>query len=754
MKLRSGQALIEMLVALALVSLFMPALITSLVASRDSRAQQRQRSLGIALLQETQEEIRIIRESGWSNFTACISPCHPIRSGNSWTFSSGTETINGITRRVDLIDVYRDNTTDQIVQSLTGSSYTDTATYKILITITWTTPYAGSIVSRVYMTRYLDNIAVTQTSVSDFNGGSLGSAPDLAAVTRTPADDGNVILSNIGHGDWCNPDPNEIAPANIPITAPVRKVRAVPGEAYLSAGNGSGQNIFVDMTFDNPPYPTPETASLRGVYAEAVSTFGLWGDANYVYLSTSNNAGEVYVMQVATPTPGSPNTFRKLSSYDSKPGSSGDDKEDGIDVYVYNDRAFLTKGNKWLVILDVSDPANPKFLTQFKLRADGLSVVAYGKYAYVALDHGVSEEMQVVDVGGLDTPTPAPSTAVATPFYAAWGDLSTGSAGTDVYVNPEGTRLYTTTDRSTEQDCYSGNGPSPASGSTPAVGTTPTKLDGCEMVISDLTTKTRWGTIAPTVPAGTPTPTFSYTQLPSMAVAGAYDSGSMQSINGFSLVRDYRQNDATTYPTPTLKAVLVGKVTITTNPFPTQWKYLQEYTVLDLSKEKFPSRCASVDFNNGILGVSAVREDDGDAYAYMATGDSTNNFRAIQGGPGVYGTLGVFTSSAIDAGSTTVFNHLHANITRLNGTTDVKLQVAVANSSNCSTATYAFVGPGGSSSTYFTSSDDIGIDAPMPVGTYGSYVNPGRCLKYKAFLSSTDSNRTPQLLDFTVNYSP
>ena len=70
----------------------------------------------------------------------------------------------------------------------------------------------------------------------------------------------------------------------------------------------------------------------------------------------------------------------------------------------------------------------------------------------------------------------------------------------------------------------------------------------------------------------------------------------------------------------------------------------------------------------------------------------------------------------------------------------------------CPTSGYTFLGPDSTSNTYFTSAS--GASVPFPVGSQGSYSNPGQCFRYKVFLSTTDGTSTPVLKDFTINYSP
>lgn len=184
----------------------------------------------------------------------------------------------------------------------------------------------------------------------------------------------------------------------------------------------------------------------------------------------------------------------------------------------------------------------------------------------------------------------------------------------------------------------------------------------------------------------------------------------------------------------------------------------EEYQVIDITNETAPTRCGGMQVNTGINGVSSVVEADGDTYSYIITGDATSEFKIIEGGPsGQFSFSGTFESATFGPGSgATYYNRLSATISKPSQT-DITLQVAVADAINgsCTGVTYNFVGPDGTSGTYFTSTDNATIVGQIPADDNGTgYENPGRCMRYKAFLSTTDETQSPTLYDVTINYSP
>ncbi|MBI1863462.1 hypothetical protein HYS00_05095 [Candidatus Microgenomates bacterium] len=175
-----------------------------------------------------------------------------------------------------------------------------------------------------------------------------------------------------------------------------------------------------------------------------------------------------------------------------------------------------------------------------------------------------------------------------------------------------------------------------------------------------------------------------------------------------------------------------------------------QYVVLSVDNELAPTTCATLAITNGAYDVATVLKSNGYAYSYIVTGDTNAELKMILGGDGgQHSSSGTFVSSAFDAGYATSFNRLSYTAAVPVNTT-LQFQVAVANavSGACTGASYTYLGPDGTTGTYFTTA------GPVPVRTSGSYVNPGRCFKYKAYFTSSDPSQTPVLYDATVSYSP
>lgn len=86
----------------------LPALLTGLFSSKQGKAQQGQRVQAVALMKEAEEVVRNVREQGWTLFSV-NGTYHPLISGTTWSFASGSENVNDLTRTITVSDVYRDD---------------------------------------------------------------------------------------------------------------------------------------------------------------------------------------------------------------------------------------------------------------------------------------------------------------------------------------------------------------------------------------------------------------------------------------------------------------------------------------------------------------------------------------------------------------------------------------------------------------------------------------------------------------------
>jgi type II secretory pathway pseudopilin PulG len=628
-----GQTLVEILVAMALAALFMPVLAVSLVSSRNGKAQQQQRLVATALLQEEGEAIRSIRNKGWVSF-AVNGTFYPAISGFSWILNPGSESTNGFTRSLVISDVNRDSSGSIVA---TGGQ-PDPSTKKVHLTVSWTSPQPYEVTSDLLFTRYMDNLTYTQTTAADFNTGTKSN------VTVTNTAGGEVTLGAGGQSNWCDPNLS-IAALDLPKNGVANALTAIEGRAFAGTGNNASGVSFASISISNT---NPPVANVSGTF-DGFKTNSIFGESGYAYLATDNNQKEIEIINLSS----SPYSE---AGYFNSPGNGKADS-----IFVSGSVGFMTSGNSLYSFNLSSKSGSRPQLGVVSLAGTGLKVVVNNNYAYVVTGNA-STQLQIINVAD-----PAHMTVVGQTRVQ-------GQSGRDVYVNTTGTRAYLVT------------------AADPVLS---------EFFIIDVSSKTG---DRPTI--------------------GSYFSQGM-SPKGVIVV-------------PGNKAILVGTGG-------------EEYQVLNIFNESLPIRCGGINIDSGINGIAAVLESDGDAYSYIITGDTTSEFKIIAGGPGGnYSNLGVFESSTFDPGFQTAFNHFDATSTVLSQT-EIKYQLAVADavSGSCSLANFVFVGPDGTPATYFTTGGAV------PTNDDGlGFENPGRCFRYKVFLSSQEPVYAPVFSDITVNYSP
>ncbi len=89
----------------------------------------------VFLLEEAAESVRIVRDNAWANITALNTSTtyYPTFVGGTWTLSATPSTVGIFDRTVNIANVSRDDTTDDI--SSAGTS--DDGTRRVTVTVSW-----------------------------------------------------------------------------------------------------------------------------------------------------------------------------------------------------------------------------------------------------------------------------------------------------------------------------------------------------------------------------------------------------------------------------------------------------------------------------------------------------------------------------------------------------------------------------------------------------------------------------------------
>ncbi len=686
------------MVAIGLCSILLPALITGLISFQRGKPQQQQRSLALSYLKQTEEQLRNIKDNNWSLLTPLNSDLHPVLTGTALSLGSGSDTTSdGFSRKIVLSVVYRDSSNNIIG---TGTSdQIDPSTLLANITVSWAKPRTSSVVSTVYLTRHL-NSTHAETNITDFGIG-------ITLGTQTTSASGGEIILGSGqavNAKWCAPS---FANVSVDLPEVPTAVSASPGNVYVGMGNShSATASFAHVKVATSPLSFNLDGRLNGGY-HATSVFG---EPNWGYFTTDLTNGKRLVIVNLTRFDSAgifheEGSFSLTSSANSDPATA---------IFVLNNRGYLAVGN-YLYVLDLSNHASPTQIgSRIQFSDNTYGGTSYAKeiyvrqvgssiYAFIAINGSFLPEMVILDVsnnnnssqwglagGGRVQNGTVTSGGVDLNPIANFCNITT-TATMGVYVKPDGTRAYISDSNSssTEKD----------------------------FVVIDTTNKAN-----PTVIGGVAT-------QPSCSNGGGWQSGGM----------DPRQS-VITLPLEN-RAIVVG----VGGP--------QQYAVLDLSNESAPTMCGSLAYTGGLNGVASTQEASGEVFAYVITTTASQGLKVVQGGPdlpnGLYVGAGTFESGTFDAKSSVVFNRILPSVT-LPANTSVKFQVAATDaiSNSCNGVTFSYVGPDGTSASFFPSSGGI-----IPLSPSGAYKNPARCFRYKAFLTTTDTNSTPVVNSVTVNYS-
>lgn len=659
---QSGQTLVELLVAIGVSAVLLPALIIGIFTSREGKPQQIQRLQASALLRETEEAVRNIREASWNNISTNGTYFLTL-SGAIWQLTTTSQpAINGFTRTIVISSVQRDSSGNIV----TYGGTVDPSTKQIVATVSWSSPFASSVSSTFYLTRYLNSATFTQSSPTPFTTYTSTGSSNVVVTANSV----QLNLAGSGRGNWCTTNANAINTLDLAGSGVAKAIWAIQGTAFAGTGDNASGLPLADIAITNPASPANPASSVSWTYnpGGSTKTNDLFGDSNYSYLATDKNNEEVMVISNSTHT--------KVTSFDT-PGSSN-----ASSLFVLNNIGYVVAGSN-LYLFDMSTVTGTSRATSSSvaLSSTGTSVkviqVPSGTYIFVA-ESSTSKQLEVFKGNGLNAPTLIGSKGV------------TGQAGKDIAILSDGTKAYLVTGSSSTQKEFFVIDTSPIlSGSAPG------------------------------------------------NVLASYDTNGMDP-RGVAVVLNGN------------RAIIVGS------------GGSHQYQVVDLRASPLSECGWSADpANNGVIyDVSAVTESDGDSYAYIVTNNASAEFQIIEGGAGgQYATSGVYESTTFDPGSVSSFNRFSVTFDQPTGT-QIKFQVAVAAtgvSGTCSDATFSYVGPNGDAAQYFTSSGTgtLTLNATIPFSSSGSYQNPGRCFRYKAYLyPSSDYTQTPTINSNTISYTP
>ncbi len=468
--LNSGQSVVELVMVLALLSILIPALWAGLIAARSGKAQQEQRLKATALMKEAEEAARSYREAGWDNFYALCngSKGFPVLAGNHWEINTTTdhESVQGFDRRLSFEHVLR---TGNIIGPITlgPTGVTDPSLCRVTATVSWDNPppFHYQVQSVFYLSRYLDNMSLTQTTVNDFNAGQKTDV----VVTDNNGGEVSLGIAGPGFGDWCSSNIAPVKTVDLYGQGIAKTVGATYLHAYAGTGNNASGPDATGITLTDPGVYPPNLPDAYVAWQTAQTTNDkvndIYANGNYAYLATNRNAEEIIVLDY---TQGG----KKVTSFD-LPGP-----QSAMRVFVKGNIGYALQGGS-LYTFDAdpsryTDNYSRPPTAAFALGGAGLGikVTSIGgiDYAFVAVG-STTNQMEIWKVNNINN-----LQRVST-FHV------NGGAGRDLDVSSNGSLVFLVTAAGSGNDFFIINTQNPASPSLLSVQTVP---DGTDPIRVDM----------------------------------------------------------------------------------------------------------------------------------------------------------------------------------------------------------------------------------------------------------------------------
>lgn len=646
---KRGQALIELLIALGLLSLTFTATSRLFidVSYGDLTGLQRIRAEGLA--QEGIQALKSIHERSWNDLTAGITfPTHPVIESGVWNLESGNENIDIYSREIIINDIQRDNN-GQIVAS---GGTVDPSTKKFIVRISWDTPRVLSLEKELYLSRWRSNQTYQEDGVGDFIHGTL-----LDTVVTNES--GGEVRLDVGEG-FGGYRGNRFSTLTNDSVGNLDHADKKVSFRFTAQHTGDVDYIRIYINDNHPTQPPKYRFGLQS---------DLNGNPSGVWLGENHDAYKDY-------------RIRDLGWYQ---------------LELEHDAEIIAGTPYHLVVEYHSEQINPaKYID---LRA------LYPLNQIVPFNGEPDENLMIRWSENAGT---------------TWTDINKSPVfilipeedGEVDYDNAQGNPYFTAYDASVYENNYKGQ-------------------------IFTYTQETenfnRLGT---------------YVYLKHQSGAIPQDDLYLQIrdlTTGQDLIppedRTFISRDQVSIDYQLKEKTFASPLTLTQNH---QYR-LYFYSPLTMENRAYQigtgenlDQSPDNDINYlGLFSRYSQSADSGNNWQDYNNRDIFYQFSVIaEGGHFSYGE---YTSATFDAESTVSFNRIFWNSQIPDGT-ELKLQIAI----NSDNASWNFVGPNGTNSTYFTVASSRAINLTNILGRY---------FKYKAYFSTSVGDLTPILDNFSVNYS-
>lgn len=395
-----SQTIVELLVAIGLLAILIPTLITGVASAREGKPQLKNRLTASGLLNETIEATISAKNDSWANLSNLFinTDYHPEISSNKWTVQSGSEDIilneQIFNRSLQISDVYR-NSQGYIVSS---GGILDPSSKLITAEVSWASPAQTSIRSQVLLTRSNQNAIYTESVSTDFSSG-------IPINTSISGD--TIILSSISGGGF--ESIQNISNMDLAGNSDANCISVVGNYAYVCRSNTGNSIDFEIIDISDRQNPT-----LVGSLNSGSSNSSIAVDGNYAYLASDGNSNELTIVNI------SDKSNPIIASTLDLPRN-----QNGLSIYKSGDYVYLGRqrnSDSELYIINVSNPIMPSISGSIEINKDVTGIFIQGNYCYITTTSN-SEEFIVVDISN-------PSSSSIVTSY----DLPSNSDGKSIFV--------------------------------------------------------------------------------------------------------------------------------------------------------------------------------------------------------------------------------------------------------------------------------------------------------------------------------
>ena len=193
-RLRCGQSIAELLIAIAVAAIFMVAAVAIIVPALNENTQAGNIQQGATIAQDLLNNVRVWSESGWSTFTSLSTGTayqyYLVTSSSPYTIAQGIQSIiigtTTYTRYFYLSDAYR-TSGGGVTSTPTGNTY-DPSTKQVFVVYNWTQGVTST------MSTYLTRNGDATMDQTDWSGGP-GAGNAATSVNNQFASSSNIDYS-------------------------------------------------------------------------------------------------------------------------------------------------------------------------------------------------------------------------------------------------------------------------------------------------------------------------------------------------------------------------------------------------------------------------------------------------------------------------------------------------------------------------------------------------------------------------------